>query len=89
MSVVYMEGAATVLIHPFFDIPLVWAIGTRREIREAVPVRGEVLKAEKNDLVFVLRIRELSAIVRNHDFGRSLGIQIGNQPLPAGLSLNI
>jgi len=33
--------------------------------------------------------RELSAIVRNHDFGRSLGIQIGNQPLPAGLSLNI
>jgi hypothetical protein len=34
-------------------------------------------------------LRELSAIVRNHDFGRSLGIQIGNQPPPAGLSLNI
>jgi hypothetical protein len=33
--------------------------------------------------------RELSAIVRNHDFGRSLGIQIGNQPPPARLSLNI
>jgi hypothetical protein len=30
-------------------------------------------------------LRELSAIVRNH----SLGIQIGNQPPPAGLSLNI
>jgi hypothetical protein len=45
-----------------------------------------VLRGAPSDMSL---FRELSAIVRNHDFGRSLGIQIGNQPHPAGLSLNI
>jgi hypothetical protein len=33
--------------------------------------------------------RELPARMRNQNSRHSLGIQVGNQPLPAGLSLNV
>ena len=54
--VIHTEGAATILIHLVLNVLLLRTIQALPEIRELVPVRGEILIAEEDNLVFVLRI---------------------------------
>jgi hypothetical protein len=68
---------------PIPAVPFVWRVG-----------EGSNFSAPTWSCLLVTSIQklingELPARMRNQNSRHSLGIQVGNQPLPAGLSLNV